>query len=325
MPGAYDLQLAWFASFVAVAEHGSFTGAARASYRSQPRVSMHVAALERALGVRLLDRSGRGVRLTEAGARLVPHARAMLADLRAGVDSVGSLAGQLHGHVTVGSYPGASAVLLAPLVKRFRERHPGVTVDLREGHSAWLEGAVAHAEIDMAIRAADVPQRYHDISSRPLLDEPIVLVVAPDHPLAAVHSVDPRSLADEPVVVTGEPSIGWVDYQDRLVDVGVAPERVVTVGEPTTVIAMVRAGLGVGVLGALAAEVTVYGDLVVRDLPPDAWHRQVRVYLSTRRRLSAPAAAFLEELTTTASEPVTPAAGTPVAAARRDRTRGRPG
>lgn len=295
MASPYDVQLGWIASFVAVAEHGSFTAAARASYRSQPRISVHVAALERALDVRLFERTTKGVVLTEAGARLVPHAEAMLAELRAGADGVGSLAGRLHGTVTVGSFPGASAVVLAPLIKRFRERHPGVVVELRDGHSNWLEGAVAHMEIDLAVRVTDVPQRFHDISFVPLLDEPIVLVVTPDHPLAA-GAVDLTVLAGESVVVTGEPAIGWSDYRDDLVDLGVADRQLVTVAEPTTLVAMVKSGLGVGVVGALAAAACAHGDLVVRELPGPQWWRGVGVYASTRRHLSAPAAAFLDLL-----------------------------
>lgn len=296
MAGPDDVQLPWLSSFLAVVNQGTFTAAARATHRAQPRVSAHVAALEEALGVRLLDRGPRGVTITEAGSRFLPHARAALAEVRAGMDSVESLAGELQGTVVVGSFPGASGVLLAPLIKRFREEHAGVSVELHEGDPGWLEDAVANVDVDLAIRSGDIPQRHPNVASRHLFDERIVLVTPPDDELARAAHVDLSHLEGRPLVVTGAPAEGWTDFTERLADAGVTPQRIINVAHPTTVIALVRARLGVGLLGEMAATITVFGDVVTRALPQDRWHRGIRAYWNSRRQLSTAATAFLESL-----------------------------
>jgi LysR family transcriptional regulator, carnitine catabolism transcriptional activator len=285
----------WLASFVAVAEHGTFTAAARAMYRSQPRISMHVSALERELGIELLERTSQGVRLTEAGARFIPHARAVLTELRVGIDRVEPLAGGLHGLVAVGSYPGASAVLLAPFIRRFRSQHPGVSVKLHDGTPTWMDDAVSHGEVDFAIRSAEVPRRFHELAWQPLLEESIMLVVPQQHPLATGDPLDVGVLREETIISTGDLTAGWADYREPLASIGVATDRLEVVAGPTTLVAMVQAGLGVGLLGEMAAEVTLHGDVIARELPRPVWKRDIHISTSTSRRLSAAATIFRDE------------------------------
>lgn len=302
MATADDVQLTWLTSFLAVVNHGTFTAAARATHRAQPRVSAHVAALEEALNVRLLDRGARGVAVTEAGSRLLPHARAVLAEVRAGMDSVESLAGALQGTVIVGSFPGASGVLLAPLIKRFREEHTGVSIDLHEGEPAWLEDAVADVKADLAVRSADIPQRHPHVATQRLLDERIHVAFPPDDELAGSASPEAGDLDGRPLVVTGAPSEGWTDFLERLGEAQVTPQRVVNVAHPTTVIALVQARLGIGLLGEMAATITAFGDVVTRPLPGPLWCRGVNLYWNSKRQLSQAAAAFFDSLETASAQ-----------------------
>lgn len=293
-----DLQLSWLASFVAIVEHGTFTAAAQATVRSQPRVSAHIAALERFLGTRLLHRGRRGVELTPAGREFLPRARAVLHELKLGADAVAALGDQLQGRVTVGSYPGASAIVVAPLMQQFRRRYPAVGLDLYESvDPAELEAAVAHAEIDFAIRTAEVPQHHHGVPSEPLCQERIVLVSQPSTELRVASNAELRRLTGQTVIVSGDPQSGWADYRDRLDRLGVEPRQVMIVTLPTTVVALVRAGVGVGLLGAFAAAVTATGeDVRVTPLPQPIWQREIRIY---RRDVPEPApavAAFLSLL-----------------------------
>lgn len=288
----------WLASFVAVVDHGTFTAAANALNRAQPRVSSHVASLERELGVPLLERHSTGVRLTQAGSVFLPHARSVLRQLRNGVDAVATLTDTLHGRIRIGSYPGAMAVILAPLVQRYQSMYPGVVVELREGEPGPLEDAVAAQEIDLALWTSDVPQRHHDVPSRPLFHEKIVLIVQHDHPLARSSEADPTRLGHETFIVSSDPSVGWSDYRDRLDRVGVDPVRMITVVQPTTVVALVREGLGVGLLGALAAKVTVHREETVAvALPSPLWQREIRLYRSIDAVDTPALDAFVELLT----------------------------
>lgn len=289
--------LIWLASFVAVVEHGTFTAAAQALNRAQPRVSAHIADLERHLGTTLLVRKTRGVQLTETGSALLPHARSVLRELRHGVDAVRAVASTVQGTLAVGSYPGAMAVLIAPVVARYQSRFPGVAVELHEADPAILESMVAAGDIDLAVRTADVPQRHHNVPSSPLFEEPIRLIVRRDHPQSRIGTADPRTLQNRTVIVSGDPESGWSDYRDRLDRIGAEPYKIITVVQPTTVVALVREGLGVGLLGALAAKITVTGDeTIALPLPRPLWQREIRIYQRSDAQPRPPVESFLRLL-----------------------------
>lgn len=292
-----DLQLSWLTTFVAVVDHDGFTAAGRALGRSQPRVSAHVAALEQALGATLLIRTNREITLTAVGAKFLPKARAALAEIQAGVEEVRTLRTKLKGRITVGGYPGLSAVLLAPLMQQFRRVHPGVTVVLREGDPLQLEEAIVHGEVDIALRTSDVPQVHHNVPSAHLFHEKIVLVVPKRHPLATASPLDLGLLSDETVMVTGDPDGGWADYRDRLDRIGADPAEIMVIAQATTISALVAAGLGVAILGAFAAQVAVFGDdVVTRALPGPLWQREIRLYRKAGRLATPQVDAFVELL-----------------------------
>src|SRR5919112_5836169 len=110
----------------AVSEHGSFSAAAEALSYTQPAISQQVAALEKRAGATLVDRTSRGVRLTEAGSALVDHAEVVLARLAAAEAELEAMAGIRGGRVRLASFPTAGASLLPPAGGLFTQRHPGV-------------------------------------------------------------------------------------------------------------------------------------------------------------------------------------------------------
>ena len=115
---------------LAVVDHGGFTNAAKAVFVSQPALSLGVKELEEELGVQLVYRLGRGVRLTPAGEALVGPARQALRDIETAKSAVASVAGLETGSLALGSLPTLAAEPLADLVGRFRTAHPGVVVEL---------------------------------------------------------------------------------------------------------------------------------------------------------------------------------------------------
>lgn len=290
-----DVPAAWLSSFLAVVDNATFTAAAATTHRSQPRVSAHVAGLERLLGRRLFERGSRPVQLTEAGTRLLPHARAAVSEIRLGMEAVRSLGGDLQGTIVLGSFAGPSGVLLAPLIRRFRLSHPGVTIDLREGGPRWLEDAVSSFALDLSIRVADMPT-HHDLAFRQLLDERLVLALPMGHDLTGQQQPE-RHLDGLPLIVTGSPAEGWTDFTDRLSAAGIQPASVLNVAHPTTVVALVRAGLGIGILGEMGATISAFGDVEIRPLPGELWTRGIRAYWHPRRELSVAARQFLDDLT----------------------------
>jgi DNA-binding transcriptional LysR family regulator len=189
--------------FVAVAEEASFTRAAGRVHVAQPGVSAQVRRLESELGQQLLDRSGRSVRLTEVGSAVLPFARAALdavANARLAVDD---LAGLVRGQVTVGMVSGCALPVLAELLAGFHDRHPGVAIALVEDNSDRLVERLRDGRLDLAL-IGWAEQTPADIDSVVLVDEELVAVVAPGHPLAgagaAVGAITIRQLRDLPLV-----------------------------------------------------------------------------------------------------------------------------
>ena len=117
----------------AVSEHGSFSAAAEALSYTQPAISQQIAALEKSAGATLVDRTSRGVHLTDAGRALVDHAQVVLSRLAAAEAELDAIAGVRGGRVRLASFSTASASLLPPALAGFSERHPDVEVDVQEG------------------------------------------------------------------------------------------------------------------------------------------------------------------------------------------------
>ena len=187
--------------FVAVAEEASFTRAASRVHVAQPGVSAQVRRLESELGQQLLDRSGRSVRLTEVGSAVLPFARAALdavANARLAVDD---LAGLVRGQVTVGMVSGCALPVLAELLAGFHDRHPGVAIALVEDNSDRLVERLRDGRLDLAL-IGWAEQTPADIDSVVLVDEELVAVAAPGHPLAGAGAgaITIRQLRDLPLV-----------------------------------------------------------------------------------------------------------------------------
>ena len=193
--------------FVAVAEEASFTRAASRVHVAQPGVSAQVRRLESELGQQLLDRSGRSVRLTEVGSAVLPFARAALdavANARLAVDD---LAGLVRGQVTVGMVSGCALPVLAELLAGFHDRHPGVAIALVEDNSDRLVERLRDGRLDLAL-IGSAEQNPADIDSVVLVDEELVAVVVPGHPLtsgsasagAGAGAITIRQLRDLPLV-----------------------------------------------------------------------------------------------------------------------------
>lgn len=287
------LQLPWLSSFLAVVDEGSMTAAATALHLSQPRISAHVAALENVVGAPLFERGARGVTLTPLGERFLPRARRVFEELRAAADDLDAARDRIAGKLRIGSYPGASAVLIAPLLAQYRERHPGVEVELFDGDAKRLDRAVTRGKVDFAVRPTG-PPRAAGLRATPLCQEKIVALV-PDDGGRPTPYADLGFLTGTTVIVSGDPQGGWADYRDRLTEVGAAPAQVMVASMPTAVAALVRAGLGIGILGAFASQAVNATGTTTLDLPAPLWRRDVRM-IRAKDDVGPPAHAFIRLL-----------------------------
>ena len=182
---------------IAIADHGSFSGAASALRTVQSNVSSHVARLEKELGVQLVDRQAG--ELTEEGAAVVERGRRIAAELEAMVADVAALRNEVSGPVRFGMI-GTTARWLAPLLLRNVARiHPKVRLVIGEGTLSALEPRLVNGTLDLAVLT--LPVSNPDLVERSFFDEDLLLVVAHDHPLADRGTVQVSDLQGVPLLL----------------------------------------------------------------------------------------------------------------------------
>lgn len=182
--GVYSrrMELRHIRYLLAVADHGNFTRAAESLHISQPTLSQQIKQLERHLGVALLDRSGRTVRLTDAGEAYAQHARLALRDLDAGERAIHDVQDLSRGHLRVAMTPTFTAYLIGPLIHRFRAAHPGITLTVRETTQDRIESDLLADRLDLGIAFAG--SHTAGVEHRALFTEQLSLVVGSGHPFA---------------------------------------------------------------------------------------------------------------------------------------------
>ena len=288
------VELRHLAALKALAEQGSFGRAAKALGYTQSAVSQQIAMLERAVGVRLVERPGgpRPVTLTEAGTLLLRHSESIMARLQAAQADLAALAAGTAGTLRVGTFQSAGARVLPTVVGRFAAEWPSVEILLRESHhddelSSWVESG----ELDLAF--VQLPLDTDTLAVTEVLRDAYVLVVRADSPLASRDR--PPTLKD----IASEKLIGYRDcrataiVESQLRASGFEPEFVFRSDDNGVVQGLVAAGVGSAIVPRLAVEEANDGIRVLdigNRLQPRriglAWHRD---------RYQAPAAtAFVE-------------------------------
>ncbi|MFB7371795.1 LysR family transcriptional regulator [Streptomyces sp. NPDC056222] len=238
----------------AVAATGSFSAAARELGCTQPAVSQQMKALESSAGTPLLIRTGREMRLTQAGEALVRHASGILAGLTAAEEEVAAIAGLRAGRVRLVSFPSGSSTLVPTALAALRAAHPGTRVSLVEAEPPRSVEMLREGDCDVALafRYGAGPDEWNDLVVRPLLADRLVGLVPEAHRLADAESVGIAELADESWIA------GCPRCRRQLVDVceeaGFTPRIDFATDDYPAVVGLVGAGLGVAVLPALAIE-----------------------------------------------------------------------
>lgn len=275
-------------SFITVVDEGGFTAAGRELGLSQPAVSRAVATLEKELGSALLIRGGEGLALTEAGAVAVTHAREAVRHLGLMRTEVSDLVGDVSGTLSLASLPSVTGTLIAPHLRTFAERHPAVAIRLLEGSEAevrdWLDQGAAEAGV------VRLPIKGLDVAA--LGEQEFVAVVPADSRLAGWAEVGYAELAKEPFIrSTGGCAEVFTPIARRL---GVELDADFEAREMSSVLEIVRAGLGVSILPSTALDVPDGRDgIAVLPLAPKTVRR---LGIAVSASASAPARAFLEQI-----------------------------
>ncbi|MGP4013555.1 LysR family transcriptional regulator [Streptomyces sp. 4N124] len=302
MPNSHDLSTMWLRVFLEVARYGSFTVAARTLGWTQSAVSRQVSSLEAALGgAPLFDRLPRGVRLTEAGRVLVPHAEAVVAALHGAARELTALREVAGGRLRFGAFATADAALVPRALAAFRARHPGVLLTREEGFTPALLDRLTAGHLDLAVVSTTGGTPLDAYELHHLLDESLYVAVPADHPLA--HHPGPvrlDRLADADWISGGPRPEGTL--LDAALRQGFRPRVAHVVGEWTAKLGYVAAGLGVTLVPALAAE-SVRPDVALLPVLDEGAPARA-VYAATVRgqTLSPAAEAFIGVLRDAAAE-----------------------
>jgi len=279
--------------FVAVADTGTFTGAARELHVAQPSVSKQVRKLETELDATLLERRKAGISLTDAGAILLPWARRVLADVDGARSEVAGLASLERGRLSVGATPSLSTVLLPRVLASFHVAHPGVTLSVVEAGSRDLVERLATGDLDLALVILPLP-REELFVTLPLLREELVLAVSKRHPLAARKTVRVGELRGVPLVMFRD---GY-DLRSATIaaceQAGFHPTFAIEGAEMDGVLRMAAAGVGVAVVPSMVVEKG--GPLVAVRLVQPTLTRSVGVAFRRDRPRSRAADAFVTRL-----------------------------
>jgi DNA-binding transcriptional LysR family regulator len=251
--------------FVAVAEELHFSRAAERLNMTQPPLSRQIRLLEHHVGARLLERNSRTVRLTAAGKAFFPEAARILRIAEEATFTARRAAKGEQGTLAIGFTSASGYSLLPEVVRRLRERAPGVALNLKEIVSTAQVEALNSGELDLGLMR---PHTLNgELESRPLLTEPLMLAVPAD-------DADRWPLAPTLADLHGRPFVMYSPYEarpfytmlsERFARAGVVPDVVEHVGQVHTMLALVRAGVGAALIAAGAANLKFDG-IVMREM-----------------------------------------------------------
>jgi LysR family transcriptional regulator, hydrogen peroxide-inducible genes activator len=277
---------------VAVAEEGHIGRAAERCHVAQPSLSAQLKELERGLGAALVERIGRGIRLTPAGENLAGKAREILQATDDLVEGAQQSTTRLRGRLRIAAIPTVAPYLLPRFVPLLREHHPEVETHLRELHTPNLVPALVNGDIDLGLMALPVedPTLDHVV----ILDDPFLVALDPAHSFAAADDVAVDHLVGEAVLLLEDGHCLRDQALEICSRVGAEEAGEIQATSLATLCQMVAAGMGVTLLprSARAVEARDGTGILVRPFRGVAPTR--KLVLTWRRR--SPAAPLYREL-----------------------------
>jgi DNA-binding transcriptional LysR family regulator len=241
--------------FRSVAECQSISKAARRLHLSQPAVTKHIQLLEEKLHVPLFVRSPLGVSLTPAGILYLEHVQQIAQAHETIAQRLHAPSGELKGRLHLGSNRTILAYQLPAILAAFKSRFPAVVCEITDGNTDTIVGAMLDQRIDLAL--IEGPCQRTEIQRRTFLEDEIIWIAAPSHPLAEKRTVEPRALLEYPLIVreTGSGSRQFMEAALRRQ--GLRADRLKIAQEiphPEAIKRLVIAGVGIGYLFRIGVE-----------------------------------------------------------------------
>ena len=265
------MELDHIEAFLAIARSGGFARGSAALHLSQPATSRRIKLLEAELGAPLFDRLSRSVTLTEAGHAFLPHAQALLASMRDGIDAVNAVRGTGHGTVTLALVGTLASSSLTARLSRLRQAHPGLDLRLRTALSAEVSALVLRGDAALGLRYGADPDP--GLVSAIIHHERLVPVCPPEHPLAAGGTDFAAALDGQRWLAFPPPPGAPADpyamaLQQLLAAHGLGAAEILPIDSLTAQKRMAEAGFGLAILPESSLEEELRtGTLCVIDAP----------------------------------------------------------
>ncbi len=274
-------------AFLRAAEEGSLTAAAEVLGYSPSGVSQLVSALEGELGIKLLERTKKGVALTDAGERILPVIRQFLADEDAIFEMASDIKGLSVGRVTIASYPSVATYWLPGVIRSFQEDYPRIEIRLMEGIKQEMTEWIREGVADMGFLTYSEPM---DGGWLPLAEDRMVAVLPKEHPLAGAEAYPLVRCAEEEFIM---PALGHdEDVEALLNSYHIKPNIKFSTMENPVMLSMIQNGLGMSIMNELCT--TMWADrLCILPLDPPSTI-QFGILMARNRHISQAAKRFME-------------------------------
>ena len=285
------MDLANLNAFIAIAETGSFSAAAERLHLTQPAVSKRIAGLEQQLAVRLFDRLGREIGLTEAGRALLPRAYQILGVLDDTRRALSNLTGEISGRLTLATSHHIGLHRLPPLLRAFTRAHPQVALDIQFLDSEVAYEEVLHGRAELAVITL-APETREPVNAVMVWNDPLDFVAAPEHPLARKGHISLADVAQHPAVFPGGNTFTHHIVRRLFEREGLTP----TIGMSTNYLETIKMMVSIGLAWSVLPRTMLDEQVASIELPGIQLTRQLGYIVHTERTLSNAAHAFMKLL-----------------------------
>lgn len=270
-------------------QNGSLSKTALDMGYTQSGVTHIIRSIEDHLDVKILDRSYAGVTLTPDGERLYPLIRAIcLADSQL-QEAVNEIRGLHVGVIRVGAFSSISTLILPYLFQRMEQKYPGIEFEIRQGHYTEIQKWLLDGTVDVGFMGGPIS---HKLRSMPLLTDRLLVLLPRGHALEHKEKIHPEDLSPYPFILLDEGDENEIEIFLRRSDI--SPRIRCRVKDDYTVMALVEAGLGIGMLHELILMDNRF-DLVLRDMDPPLY-RDIKVVYPPNGNNPNLVQKFIEEL-----------------------------
>ena len=292
--------------FYAVASHRSFSRAAETLSITQPAVSIQVQELEKFLGAALFHRRTRGLRITEVGETVFAYAQQIFSLSGKLLETLEEIHNLQTGRLALGASTTPGEYLLPLAVGRFRQLYPGISVELSIANTRSITQRILNQELDLGMVGRHPTTGQDELGIIDYMEDEIILVAAPDHPLARMDKVTPEQVVEAGLILREPGSATRNTAEEAFNDLGITPVAALSLGSNQALKQAAMAGGGVAVISQMGVTAETRAGMLV-TLAVENWdcRRPLPLIYPKERQLSPSKQAFLEYLQAEHPTPLT--------------------